>query len=417
MQPDSKGGPPPGPWMSLAQAGFAFCAAAADIWQRSSEIGVRYMEQAVARLNQPDGSADPQGALQELVAGYRHYLTEMLLVPSLAAERFRRGLEPPSGPRLLFCANPDFGHQLRQGVCPDALHQVFRKHGIELRNPLAIQSTTAACLLRDACGQRYTARDRPGELAVYGEQEGRLYRIGSRTVLLPDRIHDAGQGFALYPVAIEPVQELLNELPRRPFYARELSPGRTALAIFIVDYRESDLGQYRELGIGFVVTPAADRLALGLYTWALPVTDQHSCDAGRLVWGYPKTLQALEFAYKPGSVTCTLRRGQHEPPVLKLTLPTGGSGSTTDIPIYSYTVREGVAYRSVFVRSGRAERIRSNGQGVELVMGEESHNKTDPIWGLLHRLRVADTVPMLSSWTEHMSGRCGEPVRLDAWSA
>src|SRR5262249_32650097 len=161
---------------------------------------------------------------------------------------------------------------------------------------------------------------------------------------------------------------VLNELPGRPFLARELSPGRTALALFVVDYRESDLGQYRELGIGFVVTPGADRLALGLYTWALPVTDQHSCDSGRMVWGYPKTLQDLEFIYEPNSVTCTLRRRRQEASVLKFTLPVGGSGSTTDVPIYSYTMREGVAYRSIFVRSGRAERIRSGGQGVQLVL-------------------------------------------------
>ena len=384
------------------------------MWQRSCEIGVRYMERAVGRLHQADGTAEPQHLLQELATGYRHYLTEMLLVPSLAVARFRRGLEPAPGARLLFCTSPELGHPLRQGICPEGLKQAFGKHGIELREPVGVDATPASCVIRDACNRCYTAKDERGELAIYGEQEGRLYRVDGRSVLLPDRIHDAAQGFALYPVASEPIEELLNELPGQPFRALQLSPGRTALALFIVDYRESDLGHYRELGIGFLVTPPRDPLAFGLYTWALPVTDPFSCDAGRLVWGYPKTLQSLEFVYEASSVECILHRQQHEAPVFSLTLPTGGSGSTTDIPIYSYTVREGIPYRSIFLRSGRKERIRSGGQGVELVLGEESSNATDPIWRLLHRLRVTDVAPILSSWTEHMSGWCGEPVRLDA---
>jgi Acetoacetate decarboxylase (ADC) len=416
MRPDADGGFQPASLASgLAQTGFACIAAAADMWQRSCEIGVRYVERAVGRLHQADGTAGgPQHLLQQLAGGYRHYLTEMLLVPSLAVARFRRGLEPTPGPRLLFCTNPKLAHQLRQGICPQDLRQAFGRHGIELREPVVVDTTPATCVIRDAYSRCYFARDELGELAIYGEQEGRLYRVSSRTVLLPDRIHDAAQGFAMYAVAKEPVQELLNELPGRPFHALELNPGRTALALFMVDYRESDLGHYRELGIGFLVAPPKDPLAFGLYTWALPVTDQFSCDAGRMVWGYPKTLQSLAFAYETHSVKCVLHRQQHEPPVFSLTLPRGGSGSTTDIPIYSYTVREGIPYRSIFVRSGRDERIRSSGQGVKLVLGEESHNATDPIWRLLHRLGVGDAAPIMSSWTEHMSGSCGEPVRLDA---
>jgi hypothetical protein len=416
MRPDAKGSFQPGPLATgLAQTGFACIAAAADLWQRSCEIGVRYMEGAVGRLHRADGAAgDPQHLLQELAAGYRHYLTEMLLVPSLAVARFRSGLEPTSGPRLLFCTTPEFGHQLRQGICPQGLRQTFSKYGIELPEPVAVDTTPATCVIRDAYSRCYTAKDELGELAIYGEQEGRLYHVSSRTMLLPDRIHDAAQGFAMYPVAKEPVQELLKELPEQPFHALELSPGRTALALFMVDYRESDLGHYRELGIGFLVAPPKDPLAFGLYTWALPVTDQFSCDAGRMVWGYPKTLQSLDFVYEASSVKCVLRRQQHEPPVLSLTLPRGGSGSTTAVPIYSYTVREGIPYRSIFLRSGREERIRSGGQGVKMELGEESANGTDPIWRLLHRLRVADAAPIVSSWTEHMSGWCGEPVRLDA---
>jgi hypothetical protein len=373
------------------------------------------MERAVGRLHRAGSAAgDPQDLLQELAAGYRHYLSEMLLLPPLALARFRRGLDPTPGPRLLFCANPEFGQSLRRGECPPGLRHAFGKHGIELSEPVAVDTTSRTCVIRDARNRCYTAKDERGELAIYGEQAGRLYCVNSRTVLLPDRIHDAAQGFVVYPVAKEPLQELLKEYPGQPFQALELSPGRTALAIFIVDYRESDLGSYRELGIAFLVTPPLDPLALGLYTWALPVTDQFSCDAGRMIWGYPKSLQFLDFVYAANTVNCVLRGQQHELPVLTLTLPRGGSGSTTAVPIYSYTIREAIPYRSIFLRNGRGERVRTGGQGVKLVLGEEGPNATDPIWRLLRGLGVVDAVPILSSWTEHMSGWCGEPVRLDS---
>jgi hypothetical protein len=73
--------------------GMAMVDSALDFWGRSLEIGARYvgksLTEATSSSQGPPASADFAGAF---LREFRHYATEMALVPWLALERFGDGL-------------------------------------------------------------------------------------------------------------------------------------------------------------------------------------------------------------------------------------------------------------------------------------------------------------------------------------
>ena len=112
--------------------------------------------------------------------------------------------------------------------------------------------------------------------------------------MLPVRIRDASQGLAVYRVGRKAVQAVLDE-ECSAFRAVDLGSDDTALEVFVVDYREGDLGSHRELGVNFFVTLKSQPYqAPGMYIKELPV-DRRFTFTARKIWGYPKTLADLEF--------------------------------------------------------------------------------------------------------------------------
>jgi hypothetical protein len=219
-----------------------------------------------------------------------------------------------------------------------------------------------------------------------------------------------------YSVQRNEIDKVLAEIPSCPLRALEFPSGRATLVILLLDYRQSDLGTYKELGIGFVVAPPDDPLAFGLFPWALPVSHQFSCDAGRNIWGLPKTLHDLQISYGDETVICELRTQPLGAPVLTITLPTTGRllPPNREVCFNTYSMRDGVAYRATFVRTSEVDEVRTSGQGVELALGDEKVHGTNPIWALLSRLDLAHTAPMFSVWSDRISAQISEPIRLDA---
>jgi hypothetical protein len=242
------------------------------------------------------------------------------------------------------------------------------------------------------------------------------WSIQNKPVMLPVRIRDASQGVAIYAVSASLIQKTLDE-KHEPFRALELGRGRTPLVIFIMHYQEGDLGTHDELGIAFFVTPKHDPTAMpGVYLRAAPVNETFTYHAGREIWGYRKSvMKGLTFAYEGKRACCILREGGHE--LLTITLPRGGSSSSTAIPIHTYTLIDHIPHRTIFMRSGRGEYIQAGGRHVELTLGAEKDLGSDDD-NLGHTLRLLRTLglpqksPFLHAWTEQMSGEFGIPHGL-----
>ena len=227
------------------------------------------------------------------------------------------------------------------------------------------------------------------------------FEIQGRTVEIPAVVRDASSGSAMYAVDAAAASALVPGA----FDVVEAAPGQTHVTIVIVDYRDNDLGDYDEVGIVFFVRPAGKPDApMGSYIYKLPVNQSFTCEAGCSIWGFPKTVEEIDFRYADDSATCKLTMGgQH---VLTLTVPRGGEGSTPDTAATGYTLIEGVPHENEFVRGGEGELTVPGGAGVTLVLGD--HALSDE----LRSLGLETATPILSAWSEHMRGSFGPCRKL-----
>ena len=76
-------------------------------------------------------------------------------------------------------------------------------------------------------------------------QPGVSAPVEGRSVAFPMRVLDASQGIAVYAVPAGAAQTLLDVRHHGELVAADLGHGRTALEIYVVDYRVADLGVYR----------------------------------------------------------------------------------------------------------------------------------------------------------------------------
>jgi hypothetical protein len=238
------------------------------------------------------------------------------------------------------------------------------------------------------------------------------YRIQGREVRLPCEVRDATSGAATFVVAAEPARRLL-EGP--DFELALVAPGRALLAIAAIDYRDNDLGDYNEVSIAFFVRPRGERAGLPwLGTWAdlvrgrlgvwirhLPVDQSFTCEAGRRIWGYPKTVQQIDIELAPTRATCRLvQDGQH---ALTLSLPRGGAKSLPPREMVTYSYVDGTPRVTRAVQSCEGFGVRLGGASLELGSG--------PIAEELRSLGLPKRA-LMCSWMEHFRASFGPAEKL-----
>lgn len=227
------------------------------------------------------------------------------------------------------------------------------------------------------------------------------FTIQGQTVKIPAVVRDASSGTVMYSVDAAPAQALVPDA----FEVVEAEPGKTQATIVIVDYRDNDLGDYDEVGIIFFVRPKGQPDAeVGSYIYKLPVNQSFTCEAGFKIWGFPKTVEDIDFSYADDSATCKLVMDNKH--VLTLTVPRGGDGVSEPAPATGYTMIEGVPHQNIFTRGGSGEQTIVGGEGVVLELGDH------PLADELRSLGLETEEPMLSVWTEHMTGSFEESVKL-----
>ncbi len=239
----------------------------------------------------------------------------------------------------------------------------------------------------------------------------RSYPIQGRVVSMPVEVRDASAGVATWLLPAGSVQKLVPD----GFEAATVLPGRTPVAIAVIDYRDNDLGDYRELSITCFVQPlgTASRLPwlgplvdlvrgrLGTYIWKLPVDQSFTCEAGRTIWGFPKTVEVIDLQIQEDSVRCRLEMDDQH--VLTLSLPRGGTRTLPDSELVTYTQIEGIPHRTRFRQGGTGVGFRLGGARLEL--------GTHPIADSLRGLGLPGPA-LMTMWTEHMHGRFDAPEKL-----
>ena len=226
------------------------------------------------------------------------------------------------------------------------------------------------------------------------------YEIAGRTVTMPCLVRDASAGTAMFDVDLAAARALVPA----PFVPVETSPGRCQLVLAVIDYRDNDLGDYLEVGITFFVTPGAGASGeAGTFITRLPVDQEFTCEAGRTIWGFPKTVEHIALDRTDASATCELRMDGEL--VLRLTLPRGGGDEMPQMPMTTYSLIGGVPHATPFSQGGTGSQVVVGGDGVSLELGDHPVAKELASLGLP---RAAD----MSTWTEHMQGTFETPVPL-----
>jgi hypothetical protein len=233
-------------------------------------------------------------------------------------------------------------------------------------------------------------------------QQSASYSITGRTVTMPCVVRDASAGTAIFEVDATAARALVPpELD-----PVETAPGRCQIVLAVIDYRDNDLGDYLEVATTFFVTPAGGSADdAGTFITHLPVDQEFTCEAGRTIWGFPKSVEEIDLDYAATTVTCTLRMdGQL---VLRLTLPRGGDSEMPPLPMTTYTLIDGVAHRTAFTQGGSGSQVLLGGDGVTLELGDHTVAKELESLGL-------PAAAVMSTWTENMRGTFENPQPLTA---
>ncbi len=239
------------------------------------------------------------------------------------------------------------------------------------------------------------------------------YMIEGRALNMPCHVRDASSGAALYLVPSAPARALL---PGSDYELAEFLPGRAMCALAIIDYKDSDLGDYNEVSIALFVRPSGQkprlpwvgnwldmsRNKLGVHILHLPVNQSFTCEAGQKIWGYPKTVQDIAFTYQDDRATCRLvYDGQH---AMTLSLPRGGMRTLKNSLMTTYSHIDGGAYVTQAPQNTEGFGTHAGAQ-TRLELGE------GPIADMLRTLGLPRK-PITSIWMERMTAVFGAPKAL-----
>lgn len=239
-------------------------------------------------------------------------------------------------------------------------------------------------------------------------QEG-AYVFEGIEVSLPVIVRKARAAAATFVVPTKAARALL---PDGELEITEFAPGRTLFTLGAIDYLDNDLGDYNEVSMAFYVRPRgaprgipyvgawSDFLAgrASTYIHRLPVDQSFTCAAGRGIWGFPKTIERIDFEVDGDRAQCRLEMdGRH---VLTLQAPRHGGRTLRDTAMTTYSYIDGILHATAF-RSG-ADGVGFSRGGAQLVLGDH------PIANELRELGLPKPT-LVSVWMEHMRGRFEAP--------
>ncbi len=231
------------------------------------------------------------------------------------------------------------------------------------------------------------------------------YLIQGRRVTMPCHVRDACSATATWSVSARAAQALISgpELE-----VAEVFPGRGLLSIACIDYRDNDLGDYKEVSIAFFVRrrgeggavpyigAAVDMLRgiLPTHIIHLPVTQSFSCEAGQTIWGFPKTVDEIELDTSGDRARCVWNKDGVN--VLKLSLPKGGKREFPEQTLRTYSYIGGALHETRFASSAEGLGVRLGSAEIEL--------GAHPIADELRTLGLPKPA-LMSLWMGKMKGR------------
>jgi hypothetical protein len=235
------------------------------------------------------------------------------------------------------------------------------------------------------------------------------YWIQGQRVTLPCIVRDACSATATWIVDADAARALL---PGSELEIAEVLPGRGLLSIACIDYRDNDLGDYNEISIALFVRRRGQRAGFRYLTAVvdmvrgklpthilhLPVNQSFTCEAGCTIWGFPKTVDEVDFdTAGDRALVAWNKDGQN---VLKISLPKGGDRQLPEQALSTYSYIDSALHETPFV-SG-AERVGIRMGGARIALGAH------PIADELRSLGLPKPA-LMTMWMGKMHGRFQAP--------
>jgi hypothetical protein len=236
------------------------------------------------------------------------------------------------------------------------------------------------------------------------------YTFQGRPVTMPVEVRDASSAAATYLVDTSVARSML---PSPDLDVVELLPGRALFSIAAIDYRDNDLGDYDEISLAFFVRERGAPRGLpylgtlidflrgnvATYIWKLPVNQSFTRDAGAGIWGFPKTVDVIDFDDAGDRRRARLvMDGRH---VLTLSTLARGSRTIPDAPTTTYTMVDGRLHHTRFTMGSHEVGFALG--GAELMLGDH------PIAAELRRLGLPKRA-LMTMWMGRQRARFGAPV-------
>lgn len=177
--------------------------------------------------------------------------------------------------------------------------------------------------------------------------------VGSARMDLPIMYYRDDSFLGFFGASYGPVRALL---PSDDLYPVMLPGGRATVAIFALNYSETSIGPYGEIGIALPCTygqqaPPLLPIALegrypgwGGFVLHLPVTSLVARDVGRVIFGYAKFVADMDFQKRPAYQR--VRMGEGDAHILTLTVQQRGVPVKDNRPLITYSVRDGELLRT-----------------------------------------------------------------------
>ena len=243
--------------------------------------------------------------------------------------------------------------------------------------------------------------------------ESPSYEIQGRPVTFPVEVRDASGAISGFLVPSRAADRLVGDA----FETVEFLPGRTLFMLGCIDYKDNDLGDYNEVAMNFFVRKkgtsrgvpwigawlAMARGGLPSYSWKMPVDQSFTRDAGATIWGFPKTVERIDFDYsREGRFRGHLAMDGET--VFEIEMPRGGQAERPESPMIGYTYIEGIPH-SVSSTQVSSQMGSGGGKQVEITLGNH------PIADDLRSLGLPKK-PLMTTWIGKMVMRFGPPEKL-----
>lgn len=250
--------------------------------------------------------------------------------------------------------------------------------------------------------------------AAKNAYKDRVFTLEGRELGYPTRFHDGSSMMGIFSVPADIADNIIAD---SGFITARIAPGRAALSLICVHYTDTECGAYEEIAMAFFVTrhgrqkrPSVPYLStwwdilrgnIASYTWCLPVSSTLSRDCGIFMWGFPKTLERIEYQREAGRAQSSWMIDDEL--VFRYSVPDSGNKTAKEISPPVYSVLDDRAHVSYLTQ--RYAQVGHHGRDGILELGK--HPAADKLRSL-----GLPKKPLIAAFNGHLEFEMSHPEAL-----